>query len=162
MEPGERIELLGPHGAGKTTTIKCICGLVRPSSGSIRIDGVDALQRPRAALERIAAVLEGHRHVYWRLTPVEKLELFAGLQGRIASKARDEIERLIGLCGLNAARRLQSQTLSRGFPCANSAGRPPRVQVDGAPRPGPRPAGSLLTPPARPHAAGRPDPRVIR
>ena len=43
---GEVVALLGPNGAGKTTTLRAISGLVRPMSGTIRIDGADIARRP--------------------------------------------------------------------------------------------------------------------
>ena len=44
IEEGELIALLGPNGAGKTTLISIICGLVRPSSGSVTVDGRDIIR----------------------------------------------------------------------------------------------------------------------
>ena len=81
VEPNEVVGLLGPNGAGKTTTIKYLCTLIRPSSGEITIDNINALSNPRKALKKIAAVFERNRNIYWRLTPIENLEFFAGIQG---------------------------------------------------------------------------------
>lgn len=53
---GEIFALLGPNGAGKTTLISIICGIVTPSSGTIRVDGHDALSEPRAARMKIGLV----------------------------------------------------------------------------------------------------------
>jgi ABC-2 type transport system ATP-binding protein len=72
---------LGPNGAGKTTTIKMICGLIRPTPGAIDVCGVDARRRPREATRHLAAVLEGNRNLYWRLTAMENLAYFMGNRG---------------------------------------------------------------------------------
>src|SRR5687767_1575126 len=66
---GEVVALLGPNGAGKTTTLRAISGLVRPMSGTIRIDGVDIARRSPAGRARlgIAHVPEG-RGVFFGLT----------------------------------------------------------------------------------------------
>ncbi|HEU5162258.1 MAG TPA: ATP-binding cassette domain-containing protein, partial [Thermoanaerobaculia bacterium] len=47
--PGEIFGFLGPNGAGKTTTIRILAGLSLPTSGSVRIDGIDVVARPRDA-----------------------------------------------------------------------------------------------------------------
>ena len=53
---GEIFALLGPNGAGKTTLINIICGIVTPSSGTILVDGFDAIRQPRQARSRIGLV----------------------------------------------------------------------------------------------------------
>jgi ABC-2 type transport system ATP-binding protein len=53
---GEIFALLGPNGAGKTTLISIICGIVTPSSGTILVDGDDAIRHPRAARSKIGLV----------------------------------------------------------------------------------------------------------
>ncbi|WP_419814435.1 ABC transporter ATP-binding protein [Glacieibacterium sp.] len=53
---GEIFALLGPNGAGKTTLIGAVCGLVRPTAGTITVDGIDTAQNPRAARARIGLV----------------------------------------------------------------------------------------------------------
>src|SRR5918999_5120725 len=100
VQPGEIVGLLGANGAGKTTTIKCICTLVRPSAGRIEIAGIDAGRQPRRAVANVAAVLEGNRNIYWRLTVRENLEFFGGLKGhfkRALGGAIDDLPRLFGL-----------------------------------------------------------------
>ncbi|MDG2533294.1 ABC transporter ATP-binding protein [Sphingomonas sp. HITSZ_GF] len=53
---GEIFALLGPNGAGKTTLISIICGIVTPSTGTILVDGHDAVREPRAARAKIGLV----------------------------------------------------------------------------------------------------------
>ena len=48
VDPGETFALLGPNGSGKTTTLKCLAGLVIPSMGQIRINGIDLSSKPVA------------------------------------------------------------------------------------------------------------------
>lgn len=115
VDPGEIVGLLGPNGAGKTTTIKSICTLIKPTSGSIHIDGVDAIRRPRSAVNKVAAVLEGNRNIYWRLTSKENLELFAGMQGIRASAVRTEITHLLEAFHLTDRTNAEARTLSRGM-----------------------------------------------
>ncbi len=91
---GEFVSVVGPNGAGKTTLFKTISGILKPTSGSIRFDGVDLLKvvpsrRPHLG---IAHVPEG-RHVFPSLTVMENLELGAYTEaGRRTWKSnRDQI-----------------------------------------------------------------------
>ena len=111
----EVVGLLGPNGAGKTTTIKSICTILRPTSGEIWIDGTDAIKNPRAALERVTAVLEGNRNIYWRLNVRDNLEFFAGLQGQPLRSVRAQIDELIEMFKLKEKVNAQARTLSRGM-----------------------------------------------
>lgn len=81
VQPGEVLGLLGPNGAGKTTIIKCVLGLVRASSGVTRVFGADTARQPGRVLASAAAVLEGARNTYWRLTVWENVCFFASLHG---------------------------------------------------------------------------------
>lgn len=112
---GEVLGILGPNGAGKTTTIKCLCTLIHPTSGRIELLGQDLLRNPRFALSKIAAVLEGNRNVYWRLTARENLEFFAGLQGIPLKAVRSHIDELIELFALGEKRDTPARMLSRGM-----------------------------------------------
>jgi ABC-2 type transport system ATP-binding protein len=112
---GEVVGLLGPNGAGKTTTIKCLCTLVRPSAGHMEISGVNVQSHPRRALEKIAAVLEGNRNIYWRLSPRENLEFFSGLQGMPTRRVRPYIDELIDRFRLQDKADVSARMLSRGM-----------------------------------------------
>ena len=115
VAPGEIVGLLGPNGAGKTTTIKCLCTLVTATSGRMVVDGVDAVVHPRGAVAKLAAVLEGNRNIYWRLTTRENLEHFAGLHGIPRRTVRSLIDDLIERFGLTEQRNAEARTLSRGM-----------------------------------------------
>ncbi len=56
IRPGEIFALLGPNGAGKTTLISIVCGIVRPTSGTVLVEGHDNQKEFRAARERIGLV----------------------------------------------------------------------------------------------------------
>ena len=56
IEKGELVVIVGPSGAGKTTTIKIVSGLLLPDKGTVEIDGIDALAYPRQMREKIGYV----------------------------------------------------------------------------------------------------------
>ncbi|MFB2974675.1 ABC transporter ATP-binding protein [Microseira sp. BLCC-F43] len=114
IAPGEVLAFLGPNGAGKTTTIKMMAGLIKPDAGMVRIAGSDPHRNP-AALQKLGAVLEGNRNVYWRLTPEENLEYFGVLKGLTAKQARQRAAILLERFGLVSQRKVQVQNLSRGM-----------------------------------------------
>src|ERR1700738_5367095 len=76
VEKGQIIALLGAHGAGKSTTIKAIMGLVKPSAGRILLDGRDLSGRPAhlAARAGIALVPEGRR-ILQEMTAEDNLQV---------------------------------------------------------------------------------------
>lgn len=115
VRKNEVVGLLGPNGAGKTTIIKSICTILRPTSGEIWVDGADAIRNPRAALEKVTAVLEGNRNIYWRLTVRDNLEFFAGLQGQSLRSVKSYIDELIEMFGLKEKVHEQARALSRGM-----------------------------------------------
>ena len=86
LRKGEILGLLGPNGAGKTTTMKMLSGSLAPSAGTVRINGVDLREDPRAA-KRSLGYLPEQPPVYPELTVDEYLDFCAGLHG-IARKDR--------------------------------------------------------------------------
>ncbi|MGB9756987.1 MAG: ABC transporter ATP-binding protein [Candidatus Bipolaricaulaceae bacterium] len=110
---GEVVGLLGANGAGKTTIIKILCGLVRATSGKAEIFGVPT---HRAEVARhVAALLEGSRNVYWRLSVEENLRFFAGLQGISPRRAKKRAAELIHFFGLWEKRKVTANLLSQGM-----------------------------------------------
>lgn len=77
-QPGRIFSLLGPNGAGKTTTLRMISTIFKPSSGSIKIAGIDAIAHPQEARKKMG-FLTGSTGLYARLTPNEVLKYFADL-----------------------------------------------------------------------------------
>ena len=80
---GETVVVLGPNGAGKSTLLRLAAGLLRPTAGTARIDGVDAIAAPKAVRATIAYA--GHQpQLYRGLTARENLALHLRLHGRDA------------------------------------------------------------------------------
>ncbi|MEU1510397.1 ATP-binding cassette domain-containing protein [Kitasatospora sp. NPDC005748] len=77
---GEVFGLLGPNGAGKTTTLRCLVGLLRPTTGEVRVLGLDPVADHRLLAPAIG-YLPGELRLYPELTGRQTLDLLAALQG---------------------------------------------------------------------------------
>ena len=64
VAPGEAVGYIGANGAGKSTTIKMITGILRPTSGTVRTGGLDPLRRRRDVARRVGVVF-GQRSQLW-------------------------------------------------------------------------------------------------
>ena len=84
IKPGEAVTLLGRNGMGKTTTVRCIVGLLKPSSGMIRFEGrrIDGWTADRIGRAGIALVPEGRR-IFPNLSVRENLIAFAASRGAV-------------------------------------------------------------------------------
>ena len=78
---GELYGLLGPNGAGKTTTMRMIAGILQPSSGTVRIAGIDIQAQPLVAKAHLGFIPD-RPFVYDKLTGAEFLRFVAGLFGQ--------------------------------------------------------------------------------
>jgi ABC-2 type transport system ATP-binding protein len=80
VEPGTIFAFLGANGSGKSTTIRMLIGLLEPTAGTIRVDGIDVIREPRRVRDRIGYM--GQKvSLYQGLTLRENVEFYAGLQG---------------------------------------------------------------------------------
>jgi ABC-2 type transport system ATP-binding protein len=112
---GSVVGLLGPNGAGKTTIIKSMLGLVIPTTGEVRVNGVDVHASPGRAYRHVGAMLEGARNVYWRLTVRENLRFFAALAGKQPSAVRERHDDLLDQFDVAEKADVPVRELSRGM-----------------------------------------------
>jgi ABC-2 type transport system ATP-binding protein len=101
-EKGTVKALLGPNGAGKTTAAKVLTTLIRPDSGSARIDGIDVVKNPKA-IRRIIGVSGQYAAVDENLTGFENLEMVGRLYHLGAAESKRRAHELIELFELSAA-----------------------------------------------------------
>lgn len=114
VEPGEIFGLVGPDGAGKTTTMRMLAGVMRPDAGAVMVDGIDVAADPEAAKLRLSYMPQRFG-LYDDLSIAENIFFYAELFGvprkqRIARS--QELMRAAGLTGFE--RRLAGQ-LSGGM-----------------------------------------------
>jgi len=80
VRPGEVLGLLGPNGAGKTTTLHMLLGVIRPTSGTVRLFGLDPYDGSKAALRRVGFA-SPEALMDWRLSVAQNLRVYAALYG---------------------------------------------------------------------------------
>jgi len=114
IKRGEIFGLLGPNGAGKTTTILMLMGLSEPTSGSIRLAGLDPV-RQALSVKRIVGYMPDNMGFYGDLTGRENLFYTARLNGIAPDKAKDKIEELLIKVGLKEASNRKVREYSRGM-----------------------------------------------
>jgi ABC-2 type transport system ATP-binding protein len=115
VSTGQVFGFLGPNGAGKTTTIKMICSLVRPTSGTVYVNGRDVFRQRGAAMRQIGAVLEGTRNVHWALSAWDNLIYFGHLKGVRGKGLHARAEQLLRELALWERRKDLVRTFSRGM-----------------------------------------------
>ena len=91
---GELFAFLGPNGAGKTTTIKMLCGLLFPSSGTVRVGGFDLVADGDQARALVSYVPD-QPFLYEKLTGREFLQFTADLYAMPPARSRDKIDEVI-------------------------------------------------------------------
>lgn len=113
LEPGDVLGLLGVNGAGKSTTLAMMVGVLRPDSGHVRLRGQDLVEHPEA-VRRLAGWLPEHAPLYPELTVSEHLDAAGRLHGLHGSALKARRQAMLEQLRLaDLARRLVRQ-LSQG------------------------------------------------
>ena len=89
IESGEMFGLIGPDGAGKTTIIRTMCGLINPTKGTIKLLGMD-IQQNRKDVQKNIGYLSQLFSLYGDLTVEENIEFFANIHNIVDYKKREE------------------------------------------------------------------------
>ena len=112
IEKGEYFALLGPNGAGKTTVVRMLLDFIKPTSGSIFIDGIP-VSRPEARIG-VGYLAEQHR-VPSHLSGKEYLRRHASLIGLDGKDARMEVDRLLEVVSMKGREKEKSSAYSKGM-----------------------------------------------
>jgi ABC-2 type transport system ATP-binding protein len=111
VEPGQVIGYLGPNGPGKTTTIRMLLGILRPSEGSAQVLGFDAARQSEQVRARTGYMSQKFA-LYDELTVTENLTFYADVYG---VTERHRAEALLDQLGLTPVAKQQVRTLSSGW-----------------------------------------------
>lgn len=114
VNKGEIFGFLGANGAGKTTAIRMLCGLIRPSSGSGKVAGFDIVKQPELIKKNIGYMSQKFA-LYEDLKVWENLRLYAGIYGMPASKINENIDKLLRRLGFEAERNTLVKSLPLGW-----------------------------------------------
>ena len=107
---GQIVGLLGPNGAGKTTTMRMITGFLAPSSGSVKIDGIDISENSVEAKKKIGYMPES-APLYGEMIVEDYLRYIAGIYGQ---NPEEKVPLLCKECGLKEVMSKNISELSRG------------------------------------------------
>jgi len=110
VRAGSAMGLLGPNGAGKTTTLKVLVGLLRPTSGSVRVLGLDPWRRGGEVRSRVGVLHERPSYPR-RVTALRLLEYAARMRGL----GPEDVRRAVRLTGLAQVAERRVSALSRGY-----------------------------------------------
>lgn len=114
IKKGEIFGLLGPNGAGKSTSFKMMCGLLKPTSGTARIMGIDITEDPENARANLGYMAQKFS-LYEALTVKQNLDFFAEIYGIHDKNLKKRVDEIIDIFGFSQTREQKSGELSLGF-----------------------------------------------
>jgi len=114
VEDGEIFGFLGSNGAGKSTTIRMLCGLLKPSSGSATVGGIDVGRDPEGVKRRIGYMSQRFS-LYELLTVEENITFFGGLYGLDDARIRARREFVLEMAGLKGREKTLTRDLAGGW-----------------------------------------------
>ena len=114
VPPGEIFGLVGPDGAGKTTTMRMLCGILDPDAGEAQVAGADVRRQPEAVKRRIGYMSQRFS-LYGDLTVAENLRFYAKIYHVPEAERRRREEELLAFSRLAPFRARQAQYLSGGM-----------------------------------------------
>jgi ABC-2 type transport system ATP-binding protein len=114
VEQGEIFGFLGSNGAGKSTTIRMLCGLLRPTSGTARVGGIDVGQDPEGVKRRIGYMSQRFS-LYERLTVDQNIAFFGGIYGLEGDRFEARRRFVLDMAGLRGREKTLTSALSGGW-----------------------------------------------
>ncbi len=112
--PGEILGFLGPNGAGKSTTMKVLAGYLKPTSGTVRVNGINVEQDPVSVKQLIGYLPEG-APAYEEMTTRTFLTFIAELRGYTGREIVNRLYHVVDVMSLSSVIDRRIETLSKGF-----------------------------------------------
>ncbi|EHQ05233.1 ABC transporter ATP-binding protein [Leptonema illini] len=113
VQAGEIFGFLGANGAGKSTTIRMLCGILPPSSGRARVLGIDIAENPGGVKQSIGYMSQRFS-LYGDLTVEENINFAAGIRGLAGDPLRRRKNQILQETGLESDRRMRTDKLPGG------------------------------------------------
>jgi drug efflux transport system ATP-binding protein len=114
VQQGEIFGFLGSNGAGKSTTIRMLCGLLEPTSGTATVGGVDVGRDPEAVKRRIGYMSQRFS-LYERLTVDQNIRFFGGIYGLDGERLERRRRFVLGMAALEGRERVRAADLAGGW-----------------------------------------------
>src|SRR5262245_65590568 len=114
VRAGEVFGFLGSNGAGKSTTIRMLCGLLRPTSGTAVVGGVDVGKDPEAVKRRIGYMSQRFS-LYEPLTVDQNIRFFAGIYGLKGAALEERRAFVLEMAGLKGREHSITRELAGGW-----------------------------------------------
>jgi len=111
---GQVIGLLGPNGAGKSTTLRILTGYLKPSSGQIKVKGLDVTEHP-TEVKKMIGYLPESAPLYSEMLVYDYMNYIADLRGLKKPNKADRIKELASLCGIREVMHRPVRSLSKGY-----------------------------------------------
>jgi ABC-2 type transport system ATP-binding protein len=114
VKKGEIFGFLGPNGSGKSTTIRMLCGLLMPTSGSGTVGGYDILKQSEQ-IKRTIGYMSQKFSLYDDLTVEENINFFGGVYGVPARTLKERKDWVLAMAGIQDKHNALTMTLAGGF-----------------------------------------------
>lgn len=114
IDEGEFVGFIGPNGAGKTTTLKCLSGLLYPTSGRVNVLGFTPFERRGEFLKQISLVMGQKNQLWWDLPASDSFELNREIYEIPRRKYKKVLDELVGMLDLGDVMDVQVRKLSLG------------------------------------------------
>ncbi|MDD2981075.1 MAG: ATP-binding cassette domain-containing protein [Hespellia sp.] len=114
IEKGEAVGYVGPNGSGKSTTIKMLCGILKPTTGSVRVNGLDPFHDRMKNNKNIGVVFGNRSVLWWDVPVIESFRLFQTLYEIPEKRFKENLEKFTEIMDIAPLLSVPERQLSLG------------------------------------------------